>query len=209
MFNKALLLVTLKTEGHPCCLYRTVDLSPLTGIHYWWIGFYRKRELCTQTCFKSDLFIVTFFPLLFLCVCFTTSYLMEDERPDVSSVRKTVAPFPATVYSLKSPRWCSDCGFVNLNFSVCSDAGWCASLWIISISVSVPLNCDPGFTLQEMIFALLTGLSRMQRISFYLNIVWCVVLGVWLTTFYTYEGEITISCDSDHVYMLMRISRLR
>lgn len=51
---------------------------------------------------------------------------MEDGWSNLSSVRKTVAPFPATVIWLNLLWWCSDCGFVNLNFSVC---------WVTCISV--------------------------------------------------------------------------
>lgn len=48
---------------------------------------------------------------------------------------------------------------------LCSEAGWCASL--ISISVSVPLNCGSAFyTMTRDEFALLTGSSKMQRVSF-------------------------------------------
>lgn len=47
---------------------------------------------------------------------------MEDEQFDLSSVRKTVAPF--FCHSLIKSLWrCSNCGVVNLNFSVCSEAG--------------------------------------------------------------------------------------
>lgn len=109
---------------------------------------------------KGTLHTYTFLTCLCFCFILLKSYLMEDERLHLSSVRKTVATLSATVYWLNllggAPTvalWTWTC--------VCSEAGWRASLWIISISVSVPLN----FTLGDD-FALLTGSSWMQRVAF-------------------------------------------
>lgn len=96
------------------------------------------------TCYETDQCgVCDFFMLFFFClyVCFLRSYLMEDEWLDMSSVRKTVAPFSGSSFWKLSLLvlwlwlW-----IWTLAYAVKLD-----DVHLFSINISmVPLNCVQG-----------------------------------------------------------------
>lgn len=106
-----------------------------------WIYLLLSQEetLHMNTSLKSDLLLILwpfravfFFVCLFSCVF---SEVIHDGRRTAQPVLCEEDCSPVLFFCffshslVKSLGWCSDCGFVNLNFSVCSDS------WVMCISV--------------------------------------------------------------------------